>query len=482
MKVLLINPPSSFNTKELMPPLGLSYIAAVLEKNNIEVEIMDAEVEKLSWKTLEKKCKESNPDLAGITSLTESRFESFNAAKILKNVLPNTMVVMGGPHASLAPEDTLLNVKSVDIVVRGEGEYTMVELCQAAENSRELKTIDGISYRENGKVVHNKNRQLMQDLDSIPFPAYHLLKMEKYDFRLEVPGKGRLPAMNIITSRGCPIGCTFCATSEMLGKKWRARSPLNVISELVHLIDNYNIKAIFFYDDTFTMNKKRAREICELMIDKGLNLKYICMTRIDALDKNLLKTMKESGCYRIHYGVESGSQRILDSVVEKKINLEQVKEVSTWMDDQGIIKNPFFMASFPDETLEDVRKTLDFMKEIGGEPSLSFLKVYPGTKIEKIAKEKGIIPEDFSWVNTPKDAIFSIPAIQGNAPIFIDKLSWEELSEIAMIWKTMRKDYSLQNRFFGFMKTARSHQDFLQILVLIKIYIKLKLLKKSVIR
>ncbi|MCE8429287.1 MAG: hypothetical protein J5U19_12965, partial [Candidatus Methanoperedens sp.] len=211
-------------------------------------------------------------------------------------------------------------------------------------------------------------------------------------------------------------------------------------------------------------------------------LNYVCMTRIDALDKNLLKTMKESGCYRIHFGVESGSQRILDSVVEKKINLKQVKEVSTWMDELDIIKNPFFMASFPDETLEDVRKTLDFMREIGGEPSLSFLKVYPGTKIEQIAKEKGIIPKDFSWVNTSKEAVFSIPAIQGNAPIFIDQLSWEELSEIAMIWKTMRKDYSLVNRFFSFMNNARSYQDFMQILVLIKIYVKLKILKKSVIK
>lgn len=481
MKVLLVNPPSSFNTKELMPPLGLGYIAAVLENNNIEVEILDAEVEKLSWKTLERKCKESNPDLAGITSLTESRFESFKVSKIIKNALPNTMVVMGGPHPSLATEDTLLNVKTVDVVVRGEGEKTMAELCQVVENSKELGMIDGISYRKDGKVIHNKNRQLIQDLDSIPFPSYHLLKMEKYDFKLDVPGKGKIHAMNIITSRGCPVGCTFCATSEMLGKKWRARSPLNVVSELEHLITKYNTKAIFFYDDTFTMNKKRTQEICNLMIDRGLDLKYVCMTRIDSLDRNLLKVMKESGCYRIHYGVESGSQRILDTVVDKKINLVQVKEVSAWMDELGIIKNPFFIASFPDETLEDVRMTMDFMKEIGGEPSLSFLKVYPGTRIEQIAKEKGIIPEDFSWVNTSNDAVFSIPAIQGNAPIFKDQLSWEELSEIAMIWKTMRKDYSLVNRFLSFMNTARSYKDIQQIFILLKIYIKLKFLKKSII-
>ena len=475
MKVLLVYPPRGFNTKDLMPPLGLAYIAAVLEENDIKVEVVDAEVERLSWKALQKRCEESKPDVIGITSLSESRFESFKSAEIAKHAIPNALVLMGGPHASLTAEDTLANIPSVDIVVRGEGEYTVKELCDVLETDGDLHSVDGISFREDGKIIHNKSRQLIEDIDSLPLPAHHLLPLDKYNFTLDVPGKGKLPAMNVITSRGCPIGCTFCATSKMLGKRWRARSPANIIFELEHLIEKYGTEAIFFYDDLFTMNKKRTFELCNLMIESGLDLNYICMTRVDTLDKPLLTKMKESGCYRIHYGVESGSQKILDNIVEKKIKIDQVKQVSKWLDELGIIKNAFFIVSFPEETLEDVNMTLALMNELGGEPSLSFLKVYPGTEIERIAKEKGVIPSDFSWSKESSSAIFSIPAIQGNVPLFIDKLNWDELTEIAIKWTEMRKDYSIFSRVIDIVRNIRSYEDIKRIAVFSKIYVKRKI-------
>lgn len=474
-KVLLVYPPSGFNTKGLMPPLGLAYIAAVLEENNIEVEIVDAEVERLSWKALQKRYKESKPDVIGITSLTESRFESFKSAEIAKQAMPESIVVMGGPHASLTPEDTLTNIPSVDIIGRGEGEYTMKELCEVLETDGDLHSVDGISFREGRKIIHNKDRQLIQDLDVLPLPAHHLLPIDRYNFTLNVPGKGKLPAMNVITSRGCPIGCAFCATSKILGKSWRARSSSNVIFELEHLIEKYGTKAIFFYDDTFTMNKKRIFELCNLMIERGLDLNYICMARVDALDKPLLAKMKESGCYRIHYGVESGSQKILDSIVKKKIKLDQVKQVSKWLDELGIIQNAFFIVSFPEETQDDVNMTLAFMDGLGGEPSLSFLKVYPGTEIERIAKDKGVIPADFSWTKESSSAIFSIPAIQGNVPLFIDKLSWNDLTEIAIKWTEMRKDYSISSHIIDVVRNIRSYEDVKRIAIFSKIYFKRKI-------
>jgi radical SAM superfamily enzyme YgiQ (UPF0313 family) len=475
MKVLLVYPPRGFNTKDLMPPLGLAYIAAVLEENNIKVEVVDAEVERLSWKALQKRCEESKPDVIGITSLSESRFESFKSAKIAKQAIPNALVLMGGPHASLTAEDTLANIPSVDIVVRGEGEYTVKELCDVLETDGDLHSVDGISFRENGNIIHTKNRQLIQDIDTLPLPAHHLLPLDKYNFTLDVPGKGKLPAMNVITSRGCPIGCTFCATSKILGKGWRARSPANIIFELEHLIEKYGTEAIFFYDDLFTMNKKRTFELCNLMIERGLDLNYICMTRVDTLDKPLLTKMKESGCYRIHYGVESGSQKILDNIVEKKIKINQVKQVSKWLDELEIIKNAFFIVSFPEETHEDVNMTLALMNELGGEPSLSFLKVYPGTEIERIAKVKGVIPADFSWSKESSSAIFSIPAIQGNVPLFMDKLNWDELTEIAIRWAEMRKDYSIFNRIIDIVRNIRSYEDIKRIAIFSKIYFKRKI-------
>jgi len=480
MKVLLVYPPRGFNTKDLMPPLGLAYIAAVLEENNIKVEVVDAEVERLSWKALQKRYKQSKPDVIGITSLSESRFESFKSAEIAKQAIPDSIVLMGGPHASLTAEDTLANIPSVDVVVRGEGEYTVKELCEVIETDGDLHSIDGISFREDGKIIHNKNRQLIEDIDTLPFPAHHLFPLDRYNFTLNVPGKGKLPAMNVITSRGCPIGCTFCATSKMLGKRWRARSPANIIFELEHLIEKYGTKAIFFYDDLFTMNKKRTFELCNLMIERGLDLSYICMTRVDTLDKPLLTKMKESGCYRIHYGVESGSQKILDRIVKKKIKINQVKQVSKWLDELGIIKNAFFIVSFPEETQEDVNMTLALMNELGGEPSLSFLKVYPGTEIERIAREKGVIPTDFSWSKEPSSAIFSIPAIQGNVPMFIDKLNWNDLSEIAIKWAEMRKDYSIFRRIIDVVRNIRSYEDIKRIAIFSKTYFKRKIGFKNI--
>ena len=186
MKVLLVYPPRGFNTKDLMPPLGLAYIAAVLEENNIKVEVVDAEVERLSWKALRKRYRESKPDVIGITSLTESRFESFKAAEIAKQTVPDSIVVMGGPHASLTSEDILANVPSVDIIVRGEGEYTMKELCEVLEVDGDLHSVEGISFREKEEIIHTKNRQLIQDLDALPLPARHLFPITKYNFTLKV--------------------------------------------------------------------------------------------------------------------------------------------------------------------------------------------------------------------------------------------------------------------------------------------------------
>jgi anaerobic magnesium-protoporphyrin IX monomethyl ester cyclase len=242
MNVMLVFPPQGFTSKDVMPHLGLAYLAAVLEKNDIQVEILDAQVEKLSRTDLKKKYLHSKPDIVGITSLTEMRFESFEAAKIAKKSLPESTVIMGGPHASLAAHDTLLNVPSVDIIVRGEGEYTFLETCKTLENKGDLESVKGISYRcDGGEIIHNDHRQLIKNLDILPFPAYHLLSIEKYNFKLNVPHVGKLSALNVITSRGCPIGCAFCATSKMLGKKWRARSPSNVLEELEYLIDTYGI-------------------------------------------------------------------------------------------------------------------------------------------------------------------------------------------------------------------------------------------------
>jgi len=300
-----------------------------------------------------------------------------------------------------------------------------------------------------------------------------LFPLEKYDFKLDVPGEGVLPAINVITSRGCPYGCVFCATSKLYGRRWRARTPSNVIEELTYLSKEYGIKAIYFCDDTFTMNRKRVEEICELMIEKGLDLKWRCEIRVDTVDKSTLTRMKEAGCYEVFYGVESGSQRILNSIVHKRITIEQVKETSRLLDEVGIIKNPSYIVSFPDETLKEALETVELMQEIGGNPSLSILRIYPGTDAEKIASQKGFLPRDFSWSNQSYREK-SIPAIHGSAPVYRENLSWEEIMEMAMFWAKEFERYPARKRILDAIKKIKSFEDVRKLLTILKVYIKYK--------
>lgn len=439
MKVMLLFPPKGFTSKDPLPPLGPLYIASILEKEGILVEVVDASLERYRWRDLKVRYLESNPDIVGITTLTEFCFESFKAGQLAKEVLPDCTVVVGGPHSSFCPEDVLTHIPYVDIVLRGEGEYAFLELCKALGSSKNLRKILGISYRDNDRIIHNPPLPLIDDLDRLPFPARHLLPMEKYNFRLFVPGKGLVPATHMMTSRGCPFRCSFCITSKLLGKVWRSRSPGNVIREVEDIVENFEINTIWFYDDVFTMSRQRTIEICDLILERKLNINFTCSIRVDTVDKELLTKMKEAGCFKVFFGVESGSQRILDRVCGKKITIEQVRRLSGWLDELGIIKNPGYIISFPGETYQDASKTMELIKEIGGEVSLSLLKIYPGTKIEDIAKQKGILPKNFSWSKRQARLGLSLPAAYGSAPIFVDRLSWDEISQIMAEWAQIRE-------------------------------------------
>ncbi|UCH88146.1 MAG: cobalamin-dependent protein [Thermoplasmata archaeon] len=476
MKTLLVLPPGGFLTESehMMPPLGLAYLAAILEQNEKKVEILDAHVEGLSWKDLHKKLVGSNPDIIGVTFTTETRFDGFKTIKIAKTALPNSTIIAGGPHVSLTAEDTLRHIPELDIIVRGEGENTLLNLINALESKGDFKSVQGISYRENGKIKNNPPEPFIENLDTIPFPARHLLPMDKYNFNVDVPGKGNLPFTSIMTSRGCPFGCCFCATSEVWGRRFRGRSPQNVIDEIEFVINKYKVKGIWFFDDTFTLNKKRTREICDLIIKKGLDISWFCDVRVDGMDKNLLKKMKDAGCYSIAYGVESGSQRILDEVIGKKIELNQVKNVAKWSREVGIHPRGLFILSLPTETYAEAKITIEFMRELGGENSINILKIYPGNEVENIARGSGILPEDFSWATKHDQNIPSLPSVIGNAPIFIDKLTWEEIGDLLFEFAELQ-EYSIYKRIPGAIKNIKSYNDLTMLMSLLKAYLKRKI-------
>lgn len=445
MKVVLIVPPGGYYAERwqkgsLMPSLGIGYIASVLEKNNFDVKIIDARVEGYTQAKLIKVLNGLNPDVAGITFTTENRFDAFDTMKKIREAIPNVILVAGGPHVSLAAEDTLLHITELDYIVRGEGEYSFLELLRSLMDGKGPEDVQGISFRKDGRVIHNPPVLLIKNLNEVPFPARHLFPWDKYNFTLEVPGKGNLKAANIMTSRGCPYGCNFCATSNMWGRSCRMRSPENIIEEVELLVDRYRAKAIWIFDDTFTVSKRRVYSFCDLLKNRKLSINWFCEVRVDTVNRDLLATMKDTGCFSVGFGVESGSQRIIDEVIKKKIKLEDVKRVTEWCEELGIMTNPFFIFSHPEETMDDIVMTMDMIRTWpkNSSISLSLLHVYPGTPLERVAKEKGILPEDFSW-SVKDNRVETLPSAQGNVPIFRDKLSWEQISQLLFEWAKIQK-------------------------------------------
>lgn len=479
MKISLIIPPGGYYAERwqkgsLMPSLGICYIASALEKNNHKVEIIDAYVEGLSLKGLLSRLKKSKPELVGVTFTTENRFQGFNAIQKIKKTFPETMTCAGGPHVSLAAEDTLSHITELDFVVRGEGEKTIIDLINSKPEN-----VHGISYRKGNKIYSNPDQPLIPNLDDIPFPAVHLVPWEKYNFRLEVPERGKIRAGNIMTSRGCPFNCNFCASTKVWGRTCRMRSVDNILNEIEILRNRHKIQALWIFDDTFTVNKKRVMEFCNKLLEKNWNISWFCEARVDTVDRELLTLMKKSGCYSIGFGVESGSQRILDEVIGKRINLEQVRETANICKELGIISNPFFIFSHPGETKEDIEKTMEMIRTWPkpSSISLSLLHIYPGTKLEEIAKQKGILPKDFTWTRKNDKRVTVLPTAQGNVPIFIDKLPLKEISKYIFQWRE-RQGYKLWKKLPKIAKNMRSPRDILLYLAILKGYLRYKNIRR----
>jgi len=340
MNVLLINPPienmittniPAFVDTErgYNPSLGIMYIAAYAEKyTDYKIEILDMIVEEMSYDTLEDEIKKRKPDVVGITTTTFTLIDSIITAKIIKNVDNDIKIVFGGPHAYIYPEETI-NIPKVDFLVLGEGEITFTELLQKIENYEELKKVKGIVFKHDDRIVNTGYRGFIEDLDSLPFPARHLTQYKKYYSLIAK----RNPITTMFTSRGCPYRCLFCHRPHM-GKKFRARSPENVVEEMEECV-NMGVHEILIYDDTFNIDKRRVFDICNLIKESNLDIYFDIRARIDRINKGMLIALKEAGCVRIHYGIESANQRILD-ILRKDITVEQAEKVVKMTKDVGI--------------------------------------------------------------------------------------------------------------------------------------------------
>ncbi|MCW4046196.1 MAG: B12-binding domain-containing radical SAM protein [Candidatus Bathyarchaeota archaeon] len=457
--VTLVNPaapPGAF-THLPFALLGLGYLAAVLEKNQYPVDVIDCQVVKLSFEEFQTEIGKRQPDIVGVTSSTLTYRTGLKLVKIAKKVNPNCLTVMGGPHVTFWDDKALEECPELDVVVRKEGENTFLELVQRIEAGKSTHDVIGTTCRKDGKIVRNPDRPYIEDLDTLPFPARHLWPMERLREYEDI--------LYLATSRGCVYWCEFCSTVRMHGRKYRMRSPKNVVDELEYLHKTFNVDKFTFCDDAFTVDQPRIEELCREILNRGLKIKWNCGTRVDMITKDLLMKMKEAGCISVWFGVESASQEVLDCM-KKGISTEQTIKALGWVRELGLKPVPNVILGFPGETKESAWKTIKFVEKISPD-DVGFYNVatpFPGTPMYDSVKEKGWLRvTDFDKYDTTTP-IFETP--------WLSMEDLGKLREAAFHHFYLRPGYFLHNyrkRKFWTLATA------LTILSHLKGSIKLKL-------
>jgi len=385
-KVALVNPPLLKGVYRHQPylPINLAYLAAVLEKEGHEVTVLDCSAVGMDHKKLESTLASISPHLVGITSMVPTTPSALQSAHVAKEACPNAQVVLGGLHATFMDEEILNQETAVDVIVRGEGEQTVSELATLAANPglKKLSAVDGLSFRSNGQIVRTPDRAFIENLDSLPFPAFGSFPLDNY----RLFGRKILPA---ITARGCPFRCSSCVTPKMFRKTFRLRSPKNVVDELELSKTKFGAEAFSFYDDTLTFERKRIFDICEEMINRKLNLPWDCQTRVDKVSKEILAKMKQAGCQQILFGIESGCQKILDAI-NKQTTVEQNEKAIQLAKEAGIFTTMSMIIGYPGETKTSLQETLKFIQKVKPDDvCLCIVTPYPGTEIRAYVESQG---------------------------------------------------------------------------------------------
>jgi anaerobic magnesium-protoporphyrin IX monomethyl ester cyclase len=371
----------------ISPPLGLAYVGAVLEDDGIEVEIVDMHAERMTVAELQNHITSFQPDIVGIGILTPTFYRAIEETQAIKEVDPQITTVFGGVHPSFMYEETLQNYPCVDMVVIGEGEYTMRELVRALDTGQPLESVKGIAYRKS-TICKTEKRPLVQNLDELPIPARHLFHMDMY------PSYRR---GSISTSRGCPFRCIFCSASAFNGHKVRYHSVERILQEIEQLQDTFGCNEISFNDDLFAFDAQRVIQVCQEMKERDLNIKWGCNARIDSITPELLETMRDAGCTTILFGAESFSQKVLDAI-GKHSKAEDTKRALKWARDAGILCQITLVLGLPGEDDETFKETLSFLEEFESKAAWAFfLSPYPGTEIFSNPDKFGITILNRKW-------------------------------------------------------------------------------------
>ncbi len=458
-KILFINPlqelPIQANQPEVfdqeidyLPPLGILYLAGYLEKfSNHQVKVIDCGVEQINYQQLAEKIKDYQPDLVGLTALSFTLLDVFTILKIVKEINPAIKTFLGGPHPNIFPNETI-TFPFVDFIVLGEGEESTKELIDNLEQPEKLRQIKGIVYKNNNQIINTGKREFIQNLDKLSFPARHLTPYKKY---FSIIAKNS-PVTTMFSSRGCPYKCLFCDRPH-LGKIFRARSAKNVVDEM-ELCKKMGINEILMYDDTFTIDRQRTIDICKEILKRDLKIYWDIRARVNTVDEEVLSLLKKAGCQRIHYGIEAGTQKILN-VLRKGITLKIVEEAVKLTKRAGIQILAYFMIGNPTETKEDIEQTIKLAKKINPDYiNVSITTPFPATDLYYLGLKTGVIKKDYwqDFAENPQESF--VP------PLWTENFTREELIDI--LKKFYKSFYKRPGYIIKKLLEIRSAKEFLR--------------------
>ncbi len=416
-KVLLIFPPiidHAYLEKQCTPPMGIASLAAYV-RDEYDVRLLDCVAEGyhqvrpmgkliveygLDLPQIAETIKSYRPDVVGISCIFSHQYGAVQRiSRLVKEIDPEIVTMTGGTHPSFLAELSLNTTPDLDFIVLGEGELTFKELLDHIRNGTDYSGLDGLAFRENGAVRVNPRKRLINDLDTLPYPARELLPIEKY-FEYRVPMAHRYHHnrnLSIATSRGCPFKCTFCSSTRHWGK-FRPRSVENVLGEMDQLYHQFGVRELKFEDDNLTANRDRARRLFQGMIDRGYNFPWNTPNgmAVWTMDDETVALMKQSGAYEITLAIETGDQWVMDNIIKKPLDLNLVKPAVEKLRRHGIDVRAYAIVGLPGEKVENIRKTFNFMRECGIYRFAPFqFSPLPGSELYQVCLEKGLISEEF---------------------------------------------------------------------------------------
>lgn len=482
-KIIFINPPLStaegygYFSANAVAPLGICYLAAVTRQAKYDTRIVDGIALRLSIKNIVEIITREKPRYVGITATSRVIDIAGHLAQKIKDSGLDCKIIVGGPHMSAVPEDTLADYTAVDIGIIGEGEVTIVEILNALETRMSLRDVKGVIFRDGQDIHRTESRVPVKDLDILPFPAWDLLYGFPAKYRPAPQYFLNLPSGTLVTSRGCPAKCIFCGKS-VYQRLYSRHSSDYVVRAIKHLVNTYRVRDIFFFDDTFLLDTKRVAEICENLLNDKIHISWSCFARaVDIKDQNLLRLMRKSGCYQISLGVESADQRILD-ILQKQVTVEKTEQAINLLNSCKIRPHGFFIVGNPGETRDSLDRTISFIKRTKlNSIQVSFFTPYPGSvaydtvnKYGTMAKSniKGtnlwtpsFIPAGLTQRELIQYYNMAVRSFYFN-PVRILRYLWRAISRPAYFTSYLSAGVSVVKQLWGNSKLANQNESRLQ--------------------